>query len=360
MKKIAIVCDWLTNFAGAERIILALHELFPYAPIYTSIYNPAKCKGFEKADIRTSFIQYLPFAKNHHQFYLNLMPYAFENFDLSEYDIVISSSHSCAKGVITKPETVHISYCHSPMRYAWDDCHKYIKEYRMPWPISSFIPYMMTKIRIWDRASSDRVDQFVANSEYVAKRIKKYYQRDSKVIYPFVDLDKFKIKAKEIKDGYFLALGRLIPYKKFDLLVDTFNENGLPLKIIGTGKDFAKLKKMAKENIEFLAYVSDKELQKYYSEANALLFPQVEDFGITPLEAMACGTPVIAYNKGGALETVTNDSGVFFEMQTVDSLQNAINIFLKKDFCPHTVAHQASKFSKKIFEKKILELVNLF
>jgi glycosyltransferase involved in cell wall biosynthesis len=358
MKKIAIVCDWLTNFAGAERVILTLHELFPFAPIYTSIYNSKKCKGFEKADLRTSFLQYFPFSKNHHQFFLQLMPYAFEKFDLSEYDIVISSSHSCAKGVITRPETKHICYCHSPMRYLWDSCHEYLREYGFSWLVSFFVPFLLTKLRMWDRCSADRVDYFVANSKHVAKRIKEYYQRDSEIIYPFCDLEKFKVKNKQLKNTCFLALGRIIPYKKFDLLVETFNQNGLPLKIIGTGKDKNKLQKIAKENIEFLGYVKEKDLQKYYADARALLFPQLEDFGITPIEAMACGTPVIAFKAGGALETVNEKSGLFFDYQTKESLQDAIDKFIKKDFDPLVVRKQSEKFSKKIFEERILKLIN--
>lgn len=358
MKKIAIVADWLTSFGGAERVILALHEMFPYAPIYTSIYNSKKCKGFEKADIRTSFIQHLPGSKNHHQMYLPLMPYAFESFDFSEYDIVLSSCHSCSKGVITNPGTLHICYCHSPMRYVWDGCHEYVKQYNVPWPISSLVPFYSTKLRIWDRAAADRVDQYIANSAFISKRIKKYYQRESDVIHPFVDLDKFEVKKEMVKDGYFLALGRLIPYKKFDLVVQVFNELKLPLKIIGTGKDEKKLKKMANSNIEFFGFVSEKELGKFYREARALIFPQIEDFGITPLEAMACGTPVIAFQGGGALETIDEKSGVFFGQQNAASLKEAIIKFENSSFDPKAVRKQAEKFSKKIFEEKIKHLID--
>jgi len=234
-----------------------------------------------------------------------------------------------------------------------------MREYNLPWPFSKLAPLLMTKMRIWDRASADRVDKFIANSYFVAKRIKKYYQKDSEVIYPFVDLDRFKIKSRVVKNSYFLALGRLIPYKKFDLLIEAFNFNGLALKIIGTGKDAKKLKKMAKNNIEFLGRVSDKQLEQYYQQAQALIFPQVEDFGIVPLEAMACGTPIIAYQEGGALETINARSGVFFDNQSSESLNQTINEFLTRSFDPKIVRKQAEKFAKVNFEKQILKKIGL-
>lgn len=355
--KIAIVCDWLTTAGGAEKVILALHHLFPQAPIYTSIYNPSKVRGFEKAIIHTSYLQKFPFAKKKYPFYLSFMPQAFEQFDLSDYDIVLSSSHSCAKGVITKPKTLHITYCHSPMRYAWEDNHNYIKEYQTLSIIKKIAFFKMHNIRIWDKISADRVDEFIANSYFIQNRISKYYRRPSTVIHPFVDFEKFQ-KINVPRENFFLAVGRLTPYKKFDLIVETFNELGLPLKIVGTGISAQKLQKMANKNIEFLGYVSDEKLIQLYHQAKALIFPQVEDFGIIPLEAMASGCPVIAYKKGGALETIVEGkSGIFFEQQNIQSLKEAIEKFLSLDFKPETIQKQAAKFDRAVFNQNILQFI---
>lgn len=356
--KIALVFDWMTNEGGAEKVNLVLHKMFPDAPIFTSIFNYKKIKGFENAAITTSFIQHLPFAKTKHQLYLNMMSYAYELFDLSNFDIVISSSHSCAKGVITKPETMHVCYCHTPMRYAWDDWHNYINRYKMN-PIFKMLgKKRIHKIRMWDRVSADRVDHFVANSNITRQRIEKYYRKNSEVIYPMIDEKKYSI-AKQTK-GYFLAVGRLTPYKKFDLIVETFNKLCLPLKIVGTGIMENELKKEAKGNIEFLGRVSDKILRELYSECEALIFPQTEDFGITPLEAMASGRPVIAYKKGGALDTVIDGkTGIFFDKQTPLHLKAAIETYQKEKnkFDPRFLQNHAKQFDKKIFEKKFVKFL---
>ncbi len=350
--RIAIVCDWLTNFAGAERVILKLHKMFPNAPIYTSIYNKEKMPGFENAVIRTSFLQKFPFAKTKHQWFLPFYPLAFEQMDLGKYDIVISSCHSASKGIITKPETLHVSYCHSPMRYAWDGSHEYLRTYRFPWPVNNFVPKVIHKIRMWDRVAADRVDKFVTNSKYVKKRIKKYYRRDSEVIYPMIDINEFSISGE--KKDYYLAVGRFTPYKRFDLIVDAFNELPYKLKIIGSGKQEKELKARAKNNIEFLGHVSEKELKETYSNAKALIFPQIEDFGITPLESMASGRPVIAYKAGGALETVkNNETGLFFNHQDIPTLKAAIEKFEKIRWNSKKIREHAKKFDSKIFEQKI-------
>jgi len=253
--KVALVFDWMTTNGGAEKVNIVLHEMFPEAPIFTSVYNPEKLKGFEDADVYTSFIQNLPFAKTKHQYYLGLMPSAYELFDLSEYDIVISSSHACAKGVITKPETLHVCYCHTPMRYAWDNWHTYIREYKINPLLKRFAKRRMHKLRMWDRLSAERVDHFIANSSTTKRRIEKYYRKHAAVIPPMINASKYKISEPK---GYFLAVGRLTPYKKFDLIVEAFNELKLPLKIVGTGimKDY--LRKNADQNIEFLGFVDEK------------------------------------------------------------------------------------------------------
>lgn len=354
---IAIVCDWLTTPGGAEKVILSLHKLFPHAPIYTSIYNPEKVKGFEKAEVHTSYIQHLPFAKEKHQMYLNLMPRAFEKFNLNKFDIVISSSHSCAKGVITKPETLHICYCHSPMRYAWEDSINYLKQYDINPLIKTIAPWFIHKIRLWDRLSADRVDYFIANSDNVQKRIHKYYRRSSSVIYPFVDTKNFTTDSTK-REPFYLAVGRLTPYKKFDLLIETFNEIGLPLKIVGTGVSENKLKSIAKSNIQFLGFASNQELKHLYKTAKALVFPQIEDFGIIPLEAMASGCPVIAYKKGGALETVIDlKTGILFDKQTPESLKKAIQKAITHKFNHKKIEEHAKNFSEEIFHKEITKFI---
>lgn len=354
--KVALVCDWLTDMGGAERVILALHKLFPDAPIYTSVFNSKNLKEFEGLEVIFSFLNKMPFAKKHHRWFLKFMPYAFEQFDLSGYDLVISSSHSCAKGIITKPETLHISYCHTPMRYVWDDYLTYIKQYRLNKVAFKLVLNMLHDIRLWDRLAADRVDYFVANSKFVKKRIAKYYRRNADVIYPPVDVSKFEVSNKE--GDYFLAIGRLIPYKRFDLLVSTFNRLKLPLKIVGTGREYKNLKKEAGSNIEFLGYVSEKKRNSLLINCKALIFPQCEDFGITPLEAAACGKPVIAYRGGGALETVTSETGIFFDEQTVFSLSKAIRTFDSQKFNPKKIRKWAEKFSLEIFEEKMIDYLN--
>lgn len=354
--KIALVCDWLTNAGGAEKVILALHQLFPKAPIYTSIYNSERMKGFEQAVIHTSYLQKMPWAKQKHQLYLGLMPSVFEQFDLNAYDIVISSSHSCAKGIITKPETLHICYCHSPMRYAWENSHSYIREYEIHPLIKKIAPMFMHGIRMWDKLSAERVDYFVANSKHIQNRIYKYYRRTSSVIYPFVDTKKFR--SSQHRGNFFLAVGRLTPYKKFDLIIDTFNKLNLPLKIVGTGVSYKKLAQMAGPNVEFLGRVGDEELSELYSKAKGFVFPQVEDFGITPIEAMASGCPVIAYARGGALETVINNkTGIFFEEQNPVSLQGAVEKFQKTKFNHEAIRAHAETFDKKIFNERMIDFI---
>lgn len=356
--KIALVFDWMTTNGGAEKVNTVLHKMFPQAPIFTSIFNPDVIKGFEKAAVTTSFIQNLPFAKNKHQLYLKLMPYAYELFDLSNYDIVISSSHACAKGIITKPETLHICYCHTPMRYAWDNWHGYIRDYKMNPILKSFAKKSLHKIRMWDRLSADRVDHFIANSETTKKRISKYYRRDSTVVHPMIDSKKFYI-SKETK-GYFLAVGRLIPYKKFDLIIEAFNQIGLPLKIVGEGIIENELRNKAKANVEFLGNIDDKSLQKVYSECEALIFPQIEDFGITTLEAMASGRPVIALNQGGAVDTIIEGkTGIFFNKQTPEDLIRAIETYqkTKNKFDTHAIKKHAQTFDQEEFENKLNQFI---
>jgi glycosyltransferase involved in cell wall biosynthesis len=355
--KIAIVHDWLTNMGGAERIIRIFHELFPDAPIYTMVYDKENMpKDFKEMDIRTSFIQKMPFGVKKYQLYLPFMPVAVEQFDLSEYDIVLSSSTACAKGIITRSDTLHICYCNTPMRYAWDMYHDYIKGKNVVTKYT--IAFLMNYIRLWDRISADRVDYYIANSKNVASRIKKHYKRESEVIYPPVNTD-YYTPGDKVEDFY-LVVSRLVPYKRIDLVVEAFNKLGFPLKIIGDGSEFKRLKSLSKSNIEFLGRLSDEEVREHYRKCKAFLFPGEEDFGITPVEAQACGRPVIAYGKGGTLETVIDDqTGVFFREQTVEALINAVKYFEKNifKFDSSIIRQNALNFSKNVFKQKIKEFV---
>lgn len=351
--KIAIVCDWLTVFAGAERVVYEMHQLFPNAVIYTSLYNKKALPAFKNAEVRESALRYLPFARKFHRLFLPWMPLAFERMDLSEFDLVISSSHSAAKGIITRPETLHVCYCHSPMRYVWDQSHQYQDQFKSFSLLRPFYRPILHKIRLWDRVAADRVDSFVTNSAYIQDRVKKYYKRESTVIHPPVDLHTFSV-GKQHGDAY-LAVGRLIPYKRFDLIVKAAVKMGFSLKVVGDGPELKKLKRLAKgADIEFLGKISDEDLRSAYQHAKALIFPQQEDFGIVPLEAMACGTPVIAYGKGGALETVMDGvSGLFFEEQSVESLVKAVQKFEKKKWDAEKVADSVSQFGAARFRSEL-------
>lgn len=356
---IAIVCDWLVSRGGAERVIKAISDMFPRAPIYTAVYNKKRLPEFADREIITSFIQRLPLAQTKHYAYLPLMPYAFENFDLSKFDIVISSSHSCAKGIITKPQTLHICYCHSPMRYAWDNCHEYFEQFGVPKLLRGRAKKILHELRIWDRLAAERVDAFIANSEHVKRRIWKYYKKEADIIYPPIDTNIFTPSKNKIESQYFLAVGRLTPYKRFDLLVEVFNDLKLPLIIVGTGKDEKNLKKKSGRFITFLGHISDEELKNVYQNSRALVFPQTEDFGIVPLEAMACGIPSIAFADGGALETVIpGKTGLLFFEQTKEALKKAVLEFQAMKWNPNDIRQHSEKFNRKTFENNLKAFVS--
>ncbi|MBN2167827.1 MAG: glycosyltransferase [Actinobacteria bacterium] len=358
--KIALVHDWLTNVGGAERVLFVLHELFSDAPIYTSVFIPEVFPEFAGADIRTTFLQKVPVVKRRHQLFPYFRTMAFEGMDFSGYDVVLSDCHAEAKGVITPPETLHICFCYTPTRYYWNGFHEY-KEYPqfnfLNPLIKMLMPFMANRLRLWDRCAADRVDVFIAQSHYVAERIKKYYRRESMVIHPPVDTD--WLTPSDGYDDYFLLTGRLIPYKRVDIAVDAFNELGLPLKITGVGSEQEVLKRRASSNIEFLGRVPDKELASLYSRCKAFIFPPEEDFGITPLEAMAAGRPVIAYGAGGALETVVDgETGIFFNSQDPGSLIEAVRGFDPGRFDPEACRNRAEEFGADVFKKKMEETVN--
>jgi glycosyltransferase involved in cell wall biosynthesis len=355
--KIALVHDYLVQYGGAERVLEAFCEIFPEAPIYTMVYDEKLTNGvFKGRKIHTSFLQKIPFVSSHHRAWPLLMPLAIESFDLSGYDVVLSDSNSYAKGIITGENTLHITYCHTPMRYAWDDCHRHMREFKYSKITKKLAPFGMSYLRLWDRISADRPDRYIANSEFVAARIKKYYHKDAEVIYPPVNFQNFHI-ADKIED-YYLLVGRALPYKRFDIVIEAFNKLGLPLKIIGKGPEMPNLKKTAKSNIEFLGYLSDEEIGRFYAGCKALIFPSEEDFGIIPLEAMASGRPVIAYRGGGALETIVeNETGIFFEKQDAATIADTVKNFRAENFDSEKIRMHASKFRKEIFKEKIKSLV---
>ncbi|WP_271629028.1 glycosyltransferase [Caldicellulosiruptor sp. DIB 104C] len=323
------------------------------------VYNRRKLgKYFDKYLIITSNLQKNPLAHIKHQLFFKYMPRAFENFDLSDFDLVISSSSAFAKGVITSPNSVHICYCHTPPRYLWDLTHEYLKDYNLI--IRRYLERNFHYLRIWDTIAANRVDYFVANSNYVANRIKKFYKRDCKVIYPPVDTEYFTpAKDKNIED-YYLIVSRLVPYKRVDLAVEAFNQLSKRLVIVGDGPEYKKLKSIAKSNIEFLGYQPDKTVRDLYQRCKALIFPGVEDFGIVPVEVQACGRPVIALKKGGAVETVEEGkTGVFFEKQDVESLKEAVYKFEQdiERFDKDYIRSHAEKFSAERFRMEFKDFI---
>ena len=355
--RIALVHEYLNQFGGAERVLQVLGAMFPDAPIYTLFYDADATGGvFEGREIRTSFLQKAPFIKKYHRLFPLFMPLAIEQFDFSEFDLVLSISASFAKGIITNPGTRHICYCLTPPRFLWDDSQKFMEDFGYPGFVKKGLSPFITYLRLWDREASFRVDEFIAISNFVKERINKYYSRNANVIYPPVNVSKFHI-SKEIGNYFFMA-GRLVSYKKFDLAIRVFNNLDWKLKITGTGPEIKRLKKMAKDNIEFIGLVSDEELADLYAGAKAFIFPQEEDFGITSLEAMASGRPVIAYRGGGVLEIVTDgETGIFFNEQTERSLLEAVRGFKEKDFDPVKCRQQAERFDIPVFREKILEKI---
>lgn len=352
--RIAFVHDWLPFMGGAERVLTNFHELYPEAPIYTTICNRNKINGsLREAEIITSYLQKNDKEIKNHRYLFPFMMSAIEEFNLNEYDVVLSDSSSVAKGVITSPDTMHICYCHSPMRYAWEFSHEYAEKMTGGIKLKArLLRYFLTGVRIWDIVSANRVDYFIANSENVARRIWKHYRRESVVIHPPVRCNLFNLS--EINEDYFLIVSRLQEYKRIDLAVEAFNKLGLPLIIIGDGPERRKLEKLAKDNIKFLGRETDEVIKEYYKKCRAFIFAGEEDFGITPLEAMASGRPVIAYGKGGALETVVkNKTGVFFYNQTCEALIKAIKEFENMTFNKVEIRKHAEEFDESKFKQKI-------
>lgn len=365
--KVAIVCDWLVTYAGAEKVLEQILNIFPEADIFALVdFLDEDNRSFIKnKKVVTSFIQKLPKAKIKYRNYLPLMPLAIEQLDVTTYDLVISSSHCVAKGVITGPNQIHISYVHSPIRYAWDLQHQYLKESGLNKGVKGKIAKaILHYMRMWDVRTANGVDFFIANSEFIAKRIKKCYRREAAVIYPPVDVEAFKMR--EEKEDFYLTASRMVPYKKMDLIVEAFSR--MPdkkLVVIGDGPDFGKIKSKATNNITLLGYQPFGVLKDYMQKAKAFVFAAEEDFGITPVEAQACGTPVIAFGKGGALETVKgldeeNPTGIFFEEQSIKSIYMAVHDFEKHYdiFLSKNCRHNAERFSTEIFKEKFSYFIN--
>lgn len=357
--KVALIHDHLAQDGGAEKVLKVLADMFPDAPIYTLLYEKKNADKYYKGrKIETSIIQRMPGGVRFYQWYMPFMPMAVEFFDLTQFDVVISDTSSFAKGVITPTKTLHICYCHTPTRYLWSDTHQYLKELKYNKYIKKVISLIMNYVRIWDRLAADRVDVFIANSKFIAKRISKYYKRDSTIIFPPVDTDNFKV-ADSIGD-YFLIGGRLAPYKRVDIVVEAFKKTGLKLKIFGDGVDMERLKKLAAGNpdIEFLGRIDDKEKAEVYSKCIAFINPQEEDFGITVVEAMAAGRPVIAYKSGGAMETVIDGvTGRFFNNQTAEDLVEVLKSFDPEQFDSGKIRAHAEQFSTARFKNEIKEFI---
>jgi glycosyltransferase involved in cell wall biosynthesis len=356
-KRIALVHDYLVQDGGAERVLACFQRMFPDAPTYVLLHDARKrYPPFGAKDIRTSFLDNLPFSTPLYQWYMPLMPRAIEQLDLSEFDLVISSSSSFAKGVILSPETTHVCYCHTPTRFLWQERFGYLHDAPQPWIMRVFLPSLLHRLRTWDRLAAERPDVFVTNSQTSKTRIRHFYNRDATVISPPVDVG--AIPLSTTRGSYWLAGGRLVKYKRFDLLVRAFAELDLPLKIFGVGPERKRLRAMAGPNTEMLGHVSDEEKRRLYRDAIAFLNPQIEDFGITAVEAMAAGKPVLAYGKGGATETVVPGvTGAFIAEQTPESVIEAVRAFRPESYDPARIRTHAETFSAERFEERFRALL---
>ena len=354
--KVAIVHDFLVQMGGAEKVVEVLHGMYPDAPIFTSIYDAASMpQSYRQWDIRTTFLQRLPRKKLTHRLALLLYPLAIESLDLTGFDVVISSSSSFAKGVITQPYTAHVCYCHAPMRFAWTT-RSYLENERVSRIARAILSPGTHYLRQWDAVASLRVDKFIANSSTVKRRIAKYYRADADIIHPPVDTSRFSI-SNEI-DDYYVMVSRAAPYKRLDLAVDAFSSLGIPLKIAGSGRQMQTLKTRAGSSVEFLGRVSDRDLPQLLARAKGYVMPGEEDFGIAPVEANACGRPVVAFGAGGALDSQRDGvTGVLFEEQTVDSLTDAVKRAESINFDPYAIRQHAMGFDTDVFKAKMRDVV---
>lgn len=346
---IAIVHDWLVSMRGGERVLEVLCKLFPDAHLFTLVHREQSLSmPIERMHAATSFLQRLPFGVSHYQYYLPLYPFAVRSLDVTDYDLVISSSSAVAKGVKTRTGGLHICYCHTPMRYVWDQYDQYFGKGRSSPAVRLAMRIVRGYLRRWDVETAHNVNYFIANSRYVQERIKRNYRRDAEVLYPPVDVNRFSVSRKD--EGYFLIVSALVPYKRIDLAVHAFNSLGNRLLIVGSGSEEKKLKAIAKSNVEFLGVADDDAVKKFYENCRAVVFPGEEDFGIVPVEAMACGKPVIAFGRGGVTETVVDGTtGIFFREQTPSSLIDAIHRCERLPFDGNKIRAHAEQFATEIF-----------
>lgn len=365
----ALVHDWVVSKGGAEKCLEIFHELYPDAHLFTLLYSCATIReiGFAENQVTASFLQKKHGISKKYRRYLPLFPYAIEQLDLSEADIILSSSHCVAKGVLTRGDQLHICYCHTPVRYAWDLTYRYMQENHLQKGVKSTLARLVLHyLRLWDTATADRVDYFIANSHYTARRIWRTYRREAAVIYPPVNVEKFKLQAE--REDYFLFVSRLVPYKKADLVIRTFIELGLPLKVVGDGPQMKECRQLSAANITMLGRQEEENVVNLMANARALVFAADEDFGIVPVEAQACGTPVIAFGRGGATETVipadgTNwekATGIFFYEQSEADIKKAVEQFIKWENCfdRQVIRKNAERFSAERFKREIVDFIN--
>jgi glycosyltransferase involved in cell wall biosynthesis len=358
---VALVHDWLNGMRGGEQVLRAIASIFPRVTIYTLFCDPEEISAdLKKHEIKTSFIQDLPKRKEYYRYYLPFFPRAIERFRFDETDVLISSSHCVAKGAVASDNTLHICYCHSPMRYVWDRFDDYFPKDKLNPVKYMIISKLASRLRNWDTQSARRVDLFIANSLFVRKRIENYYSRPARVIYPPVDVDYFT-PGSTMEGEYYLVAGALVPYKKVDLVIEAFRGLDRKLVVIGDGPDFSRLVNSAPRNVSFTGWVDRETLRDYYRGCRALIFPGVEDFGIVPVEAQACGKPVIAFGEGGVMETVTGSfadeedegdgsrTGIFFRSQTTEAVRKAMKLIESRHFDPLAIRENVMRFSEKRF-----------
>lgn len=357
--RVALVHDWLTGMRGGEKVLEAFCRRFPTAPVYTLVHVPGSVSpAIESHPIHTSFVQSLPGAKRRYQRYLPLFPTAIERFDLRGYDLVLSTSHCVAKGALVHPGTCHLSYCHTPMRYVWSAYEEYFGKGRVGAPASWVLPAIASYLRTWDVAANVRVDDFAANSETVRQRIRRYYGREARVIHPWVDLEFFTVDATVDREDYYLVVSALVPYKRIDLVLETARRVGARFVIVGEGVQRRALEARAPSNVEFVGWVGDEALRAHYRRCGALLFPGVEDFGIVPVEAQACGAPVVGLGQGGLCETVRDRrGGVLYRTATVEAMVDALRLFetLRAEglWRPQVIRDEVARFGIERFELEV-------
>ncbi len=375
--RVALVHDWLVTLGGADRVLLALHEIFPRAPVFVALHDLSRLpEPFRRLDVRGTWLQRVPGAPQHHRLLVPLMPFAFGHVDLRSYDVVVSSSHACAKGVSVPAGAIHVCYCHTPMRYAWDLQDEYLAV--LPAVARPPARVALARLRRWDHATAQRVDYFIANSHHVAGRIRRHYGREATVVYPPVDTDFFtpdeSTQSTQSTDGhagdwgdwedrvdwedYYLVVSRLVPYKRVDVVVAAFNRLDRPLVVVGDGPERRRLQAMARPHVQFVGEVSETALRGYYRRCRALVFAGEEDFGLVPVEAQACGRPVIAYGRGGVVESVLpRITGFFFREQTADALVGAVRECDAMEFDRASIRHHAERFSVRRFQHEVEEFI---